>query len=218
VISEAVTLMTEDGLALEGTLDSEGSSTGSLLLCHPHPKMGGTMNAPLLLALREELVARRWAVLRLNFRGIGASQGESGTGEAEVGDARAGLAFLRARMPGFPVAIAGWSFGAAVAIHVACDDTSLAACVAIAPAVDARPGITAGIPPPHSCEISYPILVITGSNDDQVAPAECKRWAEGMSSATYVEVPGANHFFWAKYETLASTIAGFLDRALTEEA
>jgi uncharacterized protein len=217
VISETVLLTTEDGLTLEGVLDSEGSPTGSLLLCHPHPKMGGTMNAPLLLALRDELVARRWALLRFNFRGIGGSQGESGTGEGETSDARAGLAFLRARMPALPVAIAGWSFGAAVAVQVSCTDPDLVACVAIAPAVDPRPGITAGIPAPHSCEISYPILVVTGSNDDQVSPAECKRWAAGMRSATYVEVPGANHFFWAKYETLASTIVGFLDQALREK-
>lgn len=217
MISETVSITTADGLTLEGALDSDGSPGASLLLCHPHPQMGGTMNAPLLLALREELLPRGWAVLRFNFRGIGGSQGESGTGEAETSDARAGLAFLRGRFPGLPLALAGWSFGAAVAINVACDDDGLAGCVAIAPAVLAKPGITAGIPAPDDCDISCPILVVTGANDDQVSPAECKRWSDGIRGGTYAEVPGANHFFWAKYETLASIIAEFLDHVLTEE-
>lgn len=218
MISETVAVTTADGVTLEGALDSEGSPGASLLLCHPHPQMGGTMNAPLLLALREELLPRRWAVLRFNFRGIGGSRGESGTGEAETHDVRAGLAFLRSRFPGLPLAIAGWSFGAAVAVNVACDDHDLAGCVAIAPAVSAKPGITAGIPAPDLCDISCPIMVVVGSNDDQVSPTECKQWSHGMHGATFIEVPGANHFFWAKYETLTSIIAEFLDHVLTEEA
>jgi alpha/beta superfamily hydrolase len=180
--------------------------------------MGGTMNAPLLLELRDVLVARRWTVLRFNFRGIGGSDGDSGTGEAETEDVRAGLSLLRQRFPEQPLALAGWSFGAAVAIRVACADDGLAGCVAIAPAVSSKPGITAGVPAPEECNLRCPTLVITGANDDQVSPHECRTWAEGIPTARYVEVPGANHFFWAKYETLASTVAGFLDDVISKEA
>jgi uncharacterized protein len=219
MISEEVSLQSDDGVALEGTLDSNGSQvSSSLLLCHPHPKMGGTMNAPLLLALRDELVARRWAVLRFNFRGIGRSQGESATGEAETSDARAGLRFLRQRFSGLPVAIGGWSFGAGVAVRVACRDDDLAACFAIAPSVTAKPDVTAGLPTPESCAISCPLLVITGANDDEVSPGACRTWAAEVRNARYVEVPGANHFFWAKYEPLASTVAEFLNDAVEKEA
>jgi alpha/beta superfamily hydrolase len=218
VISEEVTIETSDEIALEGVLESEGPTAASLIICHPHPQMGGTMNAPLLLALRDVLVARRWAVLRFNFRGIGKSGGESGTGEAEIEDVRACVRLIRQRSPEQLLALTGWSFGAAVAIRVACADDSLAACVAIAPPVSAKPGVTAGIPAPGNCKITCPLLVITGANDDQVSPSECRTWSEAIAPARYVEVPGANHFFWAKYETLASKVAGFLDEIITKEA
>ncbi|HEX3327893.1 MAG TPA: alpha/beta fold hydrolase [Actinomycetota bacterium] len=218
MISEVVTLRSSDGLELEGVLEMVGSPAATLLLCHPHPQMGGTMNAPLLVALRDELVARRWAVLRFNFRGIGRSKGESGTGEAEISDVHAGLDLLRQRFSGLPLALGGWSFGAAVAMRVACAGERLVACVAVAPAVTPKPGVTAGMPPAESCDISCPTLLVTGANDDQISPAACRAWAEQVPLAQYVELPGANHFFWAKYETLAATVTHFLDETLQKEA
>ncbi|MEA2485669.1 MAG: uncharacterized protein QOD46_780 [Actinomycetota bacterium] len=218
MISEAVALTSSDGLQLEATLDSSGSPGAVLLLCHPHPQMGGTMNAPLLLALRDEVIARHWAVLRFNFRGIGGSEGESGTGDAEAADVRAGAAFLRERFPGMPLALGGWSFGAAVAVRMACADERLIACFAIAPPVTAKPGVTVGLPPPDECNMSCPLLVVVGANDDQISPAECRAWTEQVATARYVEMGGANHFFWAKYDALVSAVTGFLDGALEKEA
>jgi uncharacterized protein len=218
VISEELILTSDDGLALEGVLDSAGSPSSLLLLCHPHPQMGGTMNAPLLHAIRDHMVARGCGVLRFNFRGIGRSEGETGAGDAEMSDVRAGLEFLRQRFPGHSLALAGWSFGAAVALRVACSDEHLSACVAVAPPVSPKPGVTVGLPEPASCKIFFPILVVTGANDDQVSPRECRSWAEAVPSARYIEIAGANHFFWAKYEALSSTIAEFVDEALTKEA
>jgi alpha/beta superfamily hydrolase len=218
MISEEVTVETADGLTLEAVLDSPGSPGSVLLLCHPHPQMGGTMNAPLLLALRDELVGRGRAVLRFNFRGIGQSEGTSGTGEAETADVRAGLALIRTRFPGLRLALGGWSFGAAVALRVACEGESVAACFAIAPPVTAQAGVTGGIPVPAACEASCPILVIVGANDNQVSASACQGWAGAIPTARYVKVPGANHFFWAKYEALAAQVASFLDETLEKEA
>jgi uncharacterized protein len=218
VITESVAYASDDRLTLEGVLDSEGAPSSLLLLCHPHPQMGGTMNAPLLLAIRDHMVARGWGVLRFNFRGIGKSEGETGAGEAEMNDVRAGLRVLRERFPGLPLAVAGWSFGAAVALRVACKGEDLSACIAVAPPVTPKPGVTVGLPPPESCKPSCPVLVVTGANDDQVSPGDCRSWAKAVSRARYTEIPGANHFFWAKYEALSLTIAEFADEAVAKEA
>ena len=86
--TEELRFQSRDRLSLQGALDLPDAPRASVVLCHPHPDMGGTMNAPLLGALTEELVGRRWAVLRFNFRGIGDSEGEASTGLAEVADAR----------------------------------------------------------------------------------------------------------------------------------
>ena len=171
------------------------------------------MNAPLLKALTAALVARGWAVLRFNFRGIGASEGETGLGIDEVADAEAAVAEARGRFADLPIAIGGWSFGAAVAGRVAAKDGSIAAYVAIAPAVKEKPGVTAGLPSPEEVQFAMPSLVVVGVNDELVAPADARTWAEA-TGARFVEMKGCNHFFWAKYDALSAVVGDFLDEIL----
>ena len=213
-MTEQIEAGSTDGLRLEAELDRPDVLGGALLLCHPHPKMGGTMNAPLLLALRDELVARGWAVLRFNFRGIGASEGTPGSGVEEGADARGALARLRELMPDVPVAIAGWSFGAGVAIRLLDDESIIEGCVAIAPSVEDKEDVTVGLPPPGEIRTEVPIWIVCGERDEQVSPAACRRWAEAVPAAGYVELRGANHFFWGQYDKLAATVVGFLDQLL----
>lgn len=213
-MSEPLSLESTDGLSLEAELDEPSAPKAVLVICHPHPKMGGTMNAPLLLALRDELVARGWAVLRFNFRGIGNSQGQASTGLDEVADAEGALREAKARYPQLPLAIAGWSFGGAVALRVAADAPDLVACATVAPSIVAKPDITAGAPPAEEFHTDADLLIVCGANDEQVSPADCRRWAEA-AGARYEEVNGANHFFWAKYDQLAALVCDFLDDAIS---
>lgn len=215
-MSDALTLTSADGLSLEAALDDPGDPKAVVVFCHPHPKMGGTMNAPLIVAVTEELVSRRWAVLRFNFRGIGSSEGEASIGIDEVADAVGALREVRERFAGLPVALVGWSFGAAVVIRVLDSDHDVSGAVLIAPAIGARDEVTAGAPDPSELDITTPLLVIRGSNDDLVGGDECRKWVEGVPSAGYQEMKGANHFFWGKYEALAAATAGFLDETLTD--
>ncbi len=209
-MTQDVALRSRDGLALEAALDSPDEPKAGLILCHPHPQMGGTMNAPLLLALRDEMVRRDWAVLRFNFRGIGGSEGVSSTGVDEVADAGGALDHAGETFPGLPRAIAGWSFGAAVAVRVAAIEPDLAGCAAIAPAVDEKPGVTAGLPPPDEIGLVVPLLVVYGANDKQVSPEACSAWGTA-AGAEVVRIAGANHFFWAKYEDLSELVGNWLD-------
>lgn len=208
-MTERITLASRDGLRLEAELDTTEEAAATLLVCHPHPKMGGTMDAPLLIALRDELVGRSWNVMRFNFRGIGSSEGDPSTGSDEVGDALGALD--RARSLGVPVALAGWSFGAAVALRVAGSEDDLLGCVAIAPAIDEKPDITEGVP--NDVRPRCPVLVVVGANDDLASPARAREWAEGHG-ATFEELKGANHFFWAKYDDLTALISGWLGERL----
>lgn len=214
--SRPLQLMTEDGLTLEAIVDQpDEPAIACLLLCHPHPKMGGTMNAPLLTALRDEMVRRGWAVLRFNFRGIGASEGEAGLGIAEVADARAGLAAARQTTPDEPVAVAGWSFGGAVAVRLVAEEPGVAALVAIAPAVKEKPDVTAGLPSPDEIELRCPVHVIVGANDDLVSPQDARAWSEDVG-ANFHEMSGANHFFWGKYDDLTGQVVARLTEAVAD--
>ncbi|MEA2452438.1 MAG: uncharacterized protein QOG04_1148 [Actinomycetota bacterium] len=198
-----------DGLNLEAQLDAPEDPKAALVLCHPHPQMGGTMNAPLLVALVEDLNARGWAVLRFNFRGIGSSEGETGTGDAEVADALGAVAEMKDRFD-LPLAIAGWSFGGAVAVRAATKVPELVGVVGIAPAIAPKPGITAGMPPASEVSLPGPLLVIVGANDELVDPTEAAAWTAEVGGR-FVEMKGANHFFWGKYEALAEVGGDFLD-------
>ncbi len=204
-----------DGLSFEGVLDRPEPTRAGLVLCHPHPQMGGTMNAPMLLALRQALVARGWAVLRFNFRGIGRSEGRPSTGEEEVAETHAAIALLRERLDRLPVAIAGWSFGGAVAVRAAAEDDALAGCVGIAPAVDAKPDVTSGLPSPDELDLGVPLLFVCGSNDEVVPPEACGAWIADIEHGEFVELPASNHFFWGRYDKLCATVGEWLDGLLT---
>jgi alpha/beta superfamily hydrolase len=213
----SLTIRSRDGLALEGALDAPAEAKAVLVMCHPHPQMGGTMNAPLLLALRDEMVGRGWAVVRFNFRGIGGSEGESSTGIAEVADAAGAADFAAERFASLPRAVAGWSFGGAVAVRLAAQEPGFVGCVAIAPAVTEKPGVTAGLPSPAELGLSLPLLVVVGVNDRQVSPDACSAWGEDAGAAVE-RMPGANHFFWAKYDRLSELVGTWLDERLEEGA
>lgn len=214
-MTENLTITTEDELALEARIDGPADGKAVVVFCHPHPQMGGTMNAPLLEALAETLVERGWVVLRFNFRGIGSSEGVTGTGIEELQDARAAFEEARRRHPDLPIALAGWSFGAAVAVKIAGEHPELLACVGIAPSVTAKPDVTAGLPDPSEVHLPFPTLFVTGANDDLTPASDARAWVES-AGGRMVEMAGANHFFWGKYPKLASIVADHLDAALEE--
>ncbi|MCP5117941.1 MAG: hypothetical protein GY953_44560, partial [bacterium] len=47
----------------------------AVLLCHPHPKYGGTMHNKVVYRMARGLRATGSAVLRFNFRGVNLSEG-----------------------------------------------------------------------------------------------------------------------------------------------
>ena len=211
--TESLNLESSGGLILEAEFDRAGAPRAALVICHAHPGMQGTMKSPLLIAIRDALTERDWSVLRFNFRGVGGSGGEFGDGVEEVDDALAAIRFVRAAHPDAPIAILGWSFGAAVAMRAAAREAEVEACVAIAPSVVPKPGISRGLPPPQELGLDAPLLIVCGANDEVTPPEDARRWA-AEAGALYHEIQAANHFFWAKYEPLITTVTRFLDEAI----
>ncbi|MGH2735265.1 MAG: alpha/beta hydrolase, partial [Actinomycetota bacterium] len=139
------------------------------------------------------------------------------TGLEEVADAGGAIDYMRDRYAGVPLAIAGWSFGGAVAVRVASQEHALAACVAIAPAVTEKPGITDGLPPAHETTLDMPWLIVCAANDELVDLEEARAWAQ-TAGAQFHEMKGANHFFWAKYEKLSALVGDFLEESVSAGA
>ncbi|MDB5879318.1 MAG: alpha/beta hydrolase, partial [Variovorax sp.] len=87
---------------------------GVAVIAHPHPLFGGTMDNKVVQTLARAFVASGWTAVRFNFRGVGASQGVHDEGRGETEDYRAVVAQVA---PTGALAVAGFSFGAFVAIN-----------------------------------------------------------------------------------------------------
>jgi alpha/beta superfamily hydrolase len=122
---------------LEALLDTPEPSPvrAAVVFAHPHPQQGGTMHTKVVFQGAKALGRIGCAVLRFNFRGVGASQGEFDRGEGEQADFRAGLDYMAARYPGVPLWAAGFSFGSWVALEVGALDDRVSVLIGIAPPV-----------------------------------------------------------------------------------
>lgn len=59
-----------------------------------------------------------------------------------------------------------------------------------------------------------PLLLVCAANDDLVAVEDARAWAERVPGARIEVLAGANHFFWAKYDDLATTVGDFLNQTV----
>ena len=80
---------------------------GIALVAHPHPLQGGTLDNKVAQTLAKTFFALGYAATRLNFRGVGRSEGRFDDGVGETADALAALAHARGRFGDLPVALAG---------------------------------------------------------------------------------------------------------------
>jgi len=186
-------LYTADGFALESRLDGEDADR-IVVLCHPHPGMGGTMYAPLMNALSDRLVDRGLAVLRFNFR---KESGEA-HGETEVTDVQAAMSYSSEHYG--EVCLAGWSFGGAMALRWRALSNKPVPVVAIAPAV------SYACPPEEVPTGRY--LFIIGARDQAVDPAEMRTYAEKIG-AEVAELEESDHFFYFREDRVVELIDEF---------
>ncbi|MBP8144850.1 MAG: alpha/beta hydrolase, partial [Inhella sp.] len=97
--------------------DPADAPRGVALLLHPLPTHGGTMDNKVVQTLVRAALQLGYRAVRLNFRGVGRSEGVFDHGVGEVEDALA--VAIAQREAGLPFLLAGFSFGAFVATKVA---------------------------------------------------------------------------------------------------
>ena len=104
------------------------------VVAHPHPLMGGSMRNSVVVWLARTLAQRGWAALRVNFRGVGRSQGHYDEGEGESDDLVGGLNWLtrQSQVDATRLAVVGYSFGARVGALAAARDERVRAYAAVA--------------------------------------------------------------------------------------
>ena len=214
---EPVTFTTDDGLRIEGELRRpDHDPRGTAILCHPHPKHGGSKDHPIMWALRNELAGvRGLAVLLFNFRGVMGSGGTYGGGRDEIRDARAAVTRIREEAPGLPTVACGWSFGASVALREALDDSRVAALALLG--MPLRPDDLALPPMPHPSELQglkRPVLVLAGDNDSHCPPEDAIRFRDDLPDGRIHIVGGSDHYLWRREREAAAIVGAFVDDVL----
>jgi alpha/beta superfamily hydrolase len=173
---------------LEGYWQAGAAGKG-VVITHPHPMYGGTMNNPVVETLQNAYRQQGYATLRFNFRGVGGSPGNYDNGIGEQDDVRAAMAYVE-NMNVRSVDLAGYSFGAWVNSGVAAGgNTPVESMIMISPPVGFIEFENVGA-------LSCLKLVVTGSRDD-IAPVDQIRdllpaW---NPDAHFEIIDGCDHFY-----------------------
>jgi uncharacterized protein len=186
--------------ALEAIVEDPGTGGSSYaVVCHPHPLFGGTMDNKVVTTVARALREAGIPTLRFNFRGVGASAGEFNHGVGETADAQAVAAWGGGRWPGRTLVIAGFSFGACVALRVA-EQGSARLLIAVAPAIQRLEAAPMPVP-------RCPWLIIQGDADEIVDSAEVTEWVSQIEPKPRLAVlPGAGHFFHGRLHELRDAV------------
>ena len=146
------------------------------------------------------------AVLRFNFRGVGASAGTFDEGAGERADFTAALDFMAAKYPALPLWAAGFSFGSWIALEVGAMDPRVSVLIGIAPPVT-REHYTWD----HVLASTKPKFLIQGDMDD-ICPVQ-DLWAfysKLQEPKEIVVIDGANHLFEGHTEEVGEALESLL--------
>jgi hypothetical protein len=162
-----------------------------VVFAHPHPQHGGTMHTKAVFQGAKGLARIGCAVLRFNFRGVGASTGVFGEGTGEMDDFRAALDFLASRYPRVPLWAAGFSFGSWVALEAGALDPRVSVLIGVAPPV-AREGYHFE----HVGRSAKPKFFVQGDLDEICRLKDLWAFYAGLPEPKELAViDGANHLF-----------------------
>ena len=177
------------------------------LLCHPHPLHGGTMHNKVVYRVARGLRRSGLVVLRFNFRGVGASEGEHAHMIGEIEDARAALAWIRQRYPGLPFALAGFSFGARVITRLGCAIENSAFLMVVGHSTQRDNTYL------ENCQV--PKIFIQSTHDEFGPRAELEAvYARLSQPKQLIWIEAADHFFGGALEQLEEEVKNAATRSV----
>jgi alpha/beta superfamily hydrolase len=178
---------------------------GLALVAHPHPLYGGTMDNKVAQTLARTFTGLGYATVRMNFRGVGQSQGVHDHGIGETDDMEVLLHHMRARFPALPLALAGFSFGTFVQASLQQrliqqgHPAERLVLVGAAAGKWAMPDIPANT------------ILIHGEQDDTIPLSAVLDWLRPQDIPVTV-IPGADHFFHRRLHHIKQLVTSLWDK------
>jgi alpha/beta superfamily hydrolase len=182
----------------------------AVILCHPHPLHGGTLDNKILYRIARRLPLEADSVaLRFNFRGTGESEGNYDEGRGEQGDVLAVVDWLAARHAGVPLALVGYSFGAAVGLKAAATDRRVERLVGLG-----LPLGLEGLDFRFLEDLKRPLLLVHGERDEFVSGRALEAQLSDLpSSPELTLISGADHLFTGVEDQAVDAVLAFLSRS-----
>ncbi len=187
------------------------------LVLHPHPLHGGTMNNKITYSLYKNFVNNEFSVLRINFRGVGKSQGKFDNGAGELLDMTAVMNWLHDQnMESTEFWVAGFSFGSWIALQL----------------LMRRPEIENYIlvgPPASKYDFNFIVpcsangLIVQGEDDEISKEEDTSQIVDRLSvkeeaEVIYKVIEGGDHFFKDQMEEFEGIIDNHVKSCLIADA
>lgn len=208
-------ITTTDDISLETQwhpVESGAPARAVAVATHPHPLHGGDMHNVAPEAFARSLPAMGISVLRFNFRGVGASTGDHDNGGAEHLDVHAAITAAAASEPGVPVILAGYSFGADMALDFATDAppevlAAVAGVLAVAPPLRMFDTFSAS-------KRDLPKHLLVPAHDQFRPPESAEAFVGEWTATTQISLPGTDHFLLGSTEVIVEAAEKFISALL----
>jgi hypothetical protein len=217
-----------DGMKLEGILsyDENAVNPPAMLLCPPHPHLGGDMENNVITALGNVLAEKGFATLRFNYRGVGNSESRldniaevyeyweeilnNDDYSDAIVDATSAINYLESTVGTNRLFITGYSFGAIVAMMLSVKNTNIKAFAAIStPFGRFDTSFLSGCKKPK--------LFICADNDFAASIEEVKKGMLSISEPKILDViESCDHFYIDKELDIANKVYEFFSRNNTK--
>ncbi|KJV57282.1 prolyl oligopeptidase family protein [Orientia chuto str. Dubai] len=193
-------------------IQSDNPRAPVALILHPHLPSDffeGNMNHEVINCLYSILIKNGFSALKINFRGIGKSQGTFDNGVGELMDAATALDWLQLHNPSSLEYLAvGFSFGAWICMQLIMRRPEINNFIAISP-------------PTNKFDFSFlspcpiPGLIIQGEQDSIVPEESVLELVNRLSrqkniNIEYKLLSGADHFFRGKLNDLSNTVDEYI--------
>lgn len=192
----------QNGLLIGEGLWSRGTGPDGVVICHPHPLMGGSMYNNVVETIRDVFSSFDCSTLRFNFRGVGKSTGRYDEGRGEKQDILSACEFAKSR--GIEkIFLAGYSFGAWVCCRLLKDEPFLNASVLLIS------------PPQKYFDFDWEgldnnvELMICGDSDPFCDVDDLRKRAKNIHSRLII-LKATDHFYGGQEEKLAEHLRNFI--------
>ena len=191
---------------------SKKSTSPIALVLHPHPQYGGTMNNRVVQETFNVFVKNGFSVLKLNFRGVGKSEGTFDNGQGELSDAASALDWIERENQDYSQCwVSGFSFGSLICMQLIMRRPEVTKFISIAP----QPNVydfTFLAPCPTSGQIVY------GEKDELVSKESINELNNRLKNqkgieVDFSEIKNSNHFFSNKEEELKIAINAYVKKS-----